>query len=177
MPNEDFLQLSVREFHRMKTLADKAVAQISPEAFATAPGPTDNSIALIIKHMSGNLRSRWTNFLNSDGEKPDRDRDAEFRFSPEDTRAALLAQWENGWSILFEAFGALKPNDLHRTVSIRGEPFSVLQAITRQLSHYSYHVGQIVYLAKHLAGKQWQSLSIPLGQSQDFNKAPKRYLK
>ena len=137
---------------------------------------TDNSIAVLVKHVSGNQWSRWTDFLSSDGEKLDRKRDGEFVILPEDSRERLLAKWEEGWALLFAALKPLHSVDLSRTIRIRGEPLSVLQAINRQLTHYAYHAGQIVYLAKYLAGAKFNSLSIPLGQSEQFNRAPTSYL-
>jgi hypothetical protein len=176
MSHEPFTQLAVREFRRMKQLADDAIAQVPPEQFSAALGPEDNSIAVIVKHMGGNLLSRWTDFLTSDGEKPGRNRDAEFELGSGDTHEALLAQWEAGWSTLFHALEPLVDADLERTITIRGEPLTVQQAIVRQLTHYSYHVGQIVYVAKHHAGATWRSLSIPRGGSARFNAAPIRYV-
>ncbi len=175
-PSENYLQLTLREFKRTKALADGAIAQITSEQFFAAPGPEDNSIAVIVKHVGGNLRSRWTDFLTSDGEKPGRDRDTEFAILTGDTREALLREWEAGWAALFDALSPLGDDDLSRTVLIRGEPLSVLQAINRQLTHYSYHTGQIVYLAKHHAGKSWRSLSIPKGKSAEFNARPTKYI-
>ncbi len=120
-----------------------------------------------MKHVSGNMRSRWTAFLTSDGEKPDRDRDSEFVLEPGDTRATILGRWETGWRLLFEAITPLATADLRRTVTIRGERHTVLEAINRQLTHYAYHVGQIVFVAKYFAGRAWQSLSIPRGKSRE----------
>ncbi|HEY5228498.1 MAG TPA: DUF1572 family protein [Opitutaceae bacterium] len=173
---ENFLPLAIREFERMKKLADKAISQMPPEHFFTAPAEGDNSVAVIVKHMGGNLQSRWTGFMASDGEKPGRDRDTEFSILPGDSRESLLAGWEAGWSALFGALAPLSPADLESLVKIRGEPLTVLQAVSRQLTHYSYHVGQIVYLAKHFSGPKWSSLSIPLGGSARFNQAPARYV-
>jgi hypothetical protein len=133
-------------------------------------------MALIMKHLSGNMRSRWRDFLTADGEKPDRDRDSEFILSSQDSRQRILEEWDQGWTILFEALAPLRAEDLDRTVVIRGERFTVLQAISRQLTHYAYHVGQLVYVAKHLAGPRWQSLSIPKGGSAKFNENPGKYL-
>src|ERR1019366_7983406 len=146
------------EFERTKVLADRAIAQVSATDFFTIPSAGDNSIAIIVKHVSGNMRSRWLDFLTSDGEKPDRQRDSEFLLLPGDSRDRLLKRWEESWAVLFSALTPLAADDLARTVRIRGEPISVLQAINRQLTHYAYHVGQIVYVAKHLAGDKWQSL-------------------
>jgi hypothetical protein len=123
---------------------------------------------MLLKHLAGNLLSRWTNFLTSDGDKPDRDRDAEFRADPSDTRESLLARWEAGWQCAFAALEALRPEDLERTVTIRGEPCTVLEAIHRNMAHAAYHVGQIVLLAKHSARGEWQTLSIPRGKSEEY---------
>jgi len=128
-----------------------------------------NSIAIIVKHMTGNMRSRWTDFLTTDGEKPDRNRDSEF-IDPPATRDALMAEWEHGWSCVFQALEPLSDSDLGRTITIRAEAHSVMQAINRQLAHYPYHVGQIVLLAKHYAGGEWKSLSVPRNQSAEFNR-------
>lgn len=176
MSAETYLPLALREFARLRQLADRALAQLPADAFFAAPAPGDNSIAQILKHVGGNLLSRWTDFLTTDGEKPGRDRDTEFVILPADTRDQLLARWTAGWAALFAALTPLQTADLDRTVTIRGEPLTVLQAINRQLIHYAYHVGQIVYLAKHFAGPAWQSLSIPPGQSARFNQAPAKYL-
>ncbi|HEU0298016.1 MAG TPA: DUF1572 family protein [Longimicrobium sp.] len=152
-----------------KGLADDAMAQVDDAHFHTALGDEENSIALVVKHMAGNLRSRWTDFLTSDGEKPDRDRDAEFEVLPGDGRAELLEAWERGWTTFLDTLASLAPDDLGRTVAIRGEPQTVLRAVDRGVAHACYHVGQIVLLAKHFAGTGWRSLSIPRGQSQQFN--------
>jgi hypothetical protein len=176
MPDEEYLPIAVREFGKMKALAERAMAQLPKDGIFSVPGEGDNSVAVIMKHVSGNMRSRWRDFLSSDGEKPDRKRDAEFAISADDSREALFARWEEGWAILFAALAPLRQSDLGRTVAIRGEAMTVLEAINRQLTHYAYHVGQIVYLAKHLAGAQWKSLSIPLGASEQFNRAPAKYL-
>lgn len=166
----------VWQLRRNKELAERALAQVDDAGFFTAAGGEDNSIALIVKHLAGNLRSRWRDFLVSDGEKPDRNRDAEFEVLPGDSRSALMKQWEAGWRELFGALEPLTDADLDRTVTIRGEPLSVLQAVVRQVAHYAYHVGQIVLLAKHHAGDRWQSLSIPRGASAAFNRNPETYL-
>jgi hypothetical protein len=152
-----------------KRLGEEAMKQIADERLYTVLDPETNSVAVIVKHMVGNMRSRWTDFLTSDGEKPDRNRDSEF-VDPPPTRAGLLADWEAGWACLFAALRPLTDADLGRTVAIRGEAHSVMQAINRQLAHYSYHVGQIVILAKHFAGRSWQSLSIPRNRSAEFNR-------
>ena len=176
MPEETYIQLAVREFRRVKALADGAVAQITSEQFFAAPSEGNNSIAIMVKHVGGNLLSRWTDFLTSDGEKPARNRDLEFEITSDDTQQFLMRQWESGWAALFSAIEPLSDADLERTVTIRGEPLTVLQAINRQLAHYSYHVGQIVYVAKHYAGSSWGSLSIPKGKSAEFNAKPTKYV-
>jgi len=159
----------------MKALADGAIAQVTSEQFSSALKPSDNSVAVIVKHVGGNLLSRWTD-LTSDGEKPWRNRDTEFELQPSDTQDSLLRQWEAGWHALFIALEPLSESDLAKPVSIRGESLTVLQAVTRQLTHYSYHVGQIVYAAKHHAGDSWRSLSIPKGKSSEFNASPAKYV-
>ena len=158
---EQYLEETIRQLRKLKDLADKAMAQIRDENWFTTLDGESNSIAVIVKHMAGNMRSRWTDFLTSDGEKPDRKRDLEFEIEVRDSKESLLKRWEIGWRCLFDAFTPLKAEDLGKTVSIRGEHHSVIQAINRQLSHYAYHVGQIVFLAKHFAGARWQSLSVP----------------
>ena len=169
MIEQNFLDDAARQLRKLKEQADRAVAQTSDEHFFATLDPEANSIALIMKHMAGNMRSRWTDFLTSDGEKPNRERDREFETEAADTRASITAQWEDGWRRLFDAIVALTPSDLSKTVRIRGEAHSVLEAINRQMSHYSAHVGQIVLLAKHYAGSAWQTLSIPRGKSKDFD--------
>ncbi len=176
MLKETYMQLAVREFRRAKKLADDALAQITEEQFFAAPSEGDNSIAIIVKHVGGNLLSRWTDFLTSDGEKPGRDRDVEFEITASDTQPSLMKQWESGWAALFSALEPLSDADLERTITIRGEPFTVLQSINRQLTHYSYHVGQIVYLAKHHAGNSWRTLSVAKGKSKEFNAKPAKYI-
>jgi hypothetical protein len=131
-----------------------------------------SSVAVIVKHLAGNMRSRFTDFLTSDGEKPDRHRDQEFEMSSGTTRADVMRWWEEGWARVFLAVEALKPEDVMGTVAIRGEPFSVLQALNRQVAHYAYHIGQIVFLAKHVRAGGWKSLSIPRGKSEEFNRRP-----
>jgi hypothetical protein len=162
-----YLEDSLTLFRYYKTLGDKAMAQVSDEQLAAVLDGEMNSIAVIVKHMAGNMRSRWTDFLTADGEKPDRDRDAEFT-TPPATRDALLAIWEEGWRALFGTLEALSEGDMSRTVKIRGEAHSAMQAINRQIAHYSYHVGQIVLLAKHFKASDWRSLSVPRGQSAAF---------
>lgn len=157
-------------FRQYKRLGERAMAQVADSQLFAAPDPESNSIAVIVKHMAGNMRSRWTDFLTTDGEKPDRNRDAEFT-DPPPTREALMKLWEEGWACLFHALEPLTDEDLSRRVTIRGEAHSVMQAINRQLAHYAMHTGQIVFLAKHLAHASWQSLSIPRNRSAEFNRA------
>jgi hypothetical protein len=145
------------------------MTQCSDDALFTVLDAESNSIAIIVKHMAGNMRSRWTDFLTSDGEKPDRNRDTEFEAPPK-TRTELMEMWERGWKLLFGALEPLSDADLTRTITIRTEPHSVTQAINRQVAHYSYHVGQIVYLARHFAGDKWQTLTVPKNKSAEFNK-------
>ena len=164
-----YIENALEEFRGMKALADKSVAQVSDEEFFRAIDPESNSIAVIMKHISGNMRSRWTDFLTSDGEKPDRHRDTEFETDKEDRRA-VLERWEEGWRILFDAVEPLKTEDLMRTVTIRREPHTIVAAVNRQLAHYGEHVGQIIFLAKHLKSSAWRTLSIARGQSETFNK-------
>ena len=152
-----------------KRLGDRAMAQASDEALFNTLDSESNSIAIIVKHLAGNMRSRWTDFLTSDGEKPDRHRDTEFETPPQ-TRSALVEVWEAGWKICFDALDPLTDEDLSRTITIRTEPHSVMQAINRQVGHYAHHVGQIVFLAKHFAGDKWQTLSVPKKKSEDFNR-------
>src|SRR6266487_29920 len=156
-------------FRYYKKLGERAMAQCPDEGLFTTLDAESNSIAIIVKHMAGNMRSRWTDFLTSDREKPDRNRDTEFE-APPATRTELMELWERGWKYLFDALEPLRDADLSRTVTIRTEPHSVMQATNRQVAHYSYHVGQIVYLARHFAGNNWQTLTIPKRKSAEFNR-------
>jgi uncharacterized damage-inducible protein DinB len=158
-------------FRKYRELAERALAQADDAAFFAAADPEANSIALVVKHVAGNLRSRWTDFLTTDGEKPDRRRDAEFEREGADTRATIMARWAQGWATLFATLDALGPQDLLRTITIRGEPHTALQALQRQATHYAYHVGQIVLLARLAAGPAWRSLSIPRGESARYEVA------
>jgi hypothetical protein len=158
-----------RSFRGYKRLADGGLAQLSDEEFFRAPDRESNSAALIVKHVAGNLRSRWKDFLTTDGEKPDRNRDQEFLIGPEDTRAELMRRWEESFQIVFDVIGSLTAEDFSRTVTIRGEPHTILQAMNRSLMHTAYHVGQILYVGKHLREAEWQSQSIPRGKSAEFN--------
>ena len=163
-----YLEDSLELLRSYKTLAERAMAQVSDEQLFASLDDESNSIAIIAKHMAGNMRSRWTDFLTTDGEKPDRDRDSEFVDAPS-TREALLTVWDEGWNRVFQALEPLSDADLGRTVKIRGEAHSVMQAINRQIAHYAYHCGQIVFLAKHFQNKQWKSLSVPRNRSLEFN--------
>jgi len=161
--------VTIELLRSQKALADRAMAQVGEADLHRSLGSEGNSIAVLVQHLSGNQRSRWTDFLTTDGEKPDRQRDREF----EDeglTREELTARWESGWATLFSALAPLNEEDLTRTVTIRGEPHTVLQAIQRQLSHYAYHIGQIVQLARYHVEDRWESLSIPRGGSARFNR-------
>ena len=164
-----YLEDVTDQFRKHKTLAERALAQVRDEDLTVTLDPESNSLAMLIQHMAGNLVSRWTDFLTTDGEKPDRDRDSEFETKDETTRADLLARWDEGWRRLFEALAGLNEGDLTRTVTIRAEPHSVIRAIDRQLTHHAYHTGQIVFLAKHLASDRWKTLSVPRGGTRDFN--------
>ncbi len=164
-----YLEDSLFLLRQYKSLAEGAMAQISDDQLTRRLDTESNSIAIVVKHMAGNMRSHWTNFLTTDGEKPDRSRDCEFE-APPITRAELLRMWESGWRCVFAALEPLTEADLGRTVYIRTEPHSVMQAINRQIAHYAYHVGQIVFLAKHFQSAQWKSLSIPRGKSAQFNR-------
>ncbi len=164
-----YIEDALAVFRYYKKLAERAMEQVGDEQLFEVLDSEANSIAIIVKHMTGNMRSRWTDFLTSDGEKPNRDRDSEF-VEPPATRAALLEEWEDGWSRLFGALESLSEADLGRTITIRGEAHSVMQAINRQLAHYPHHVGQIVLLAKHFACDHWQSLSVPRNKSGEFNR-------
>jgi hypothetical protein len=171
MIEQHFLDDCLLQLRKLKALADKALGQTSEEDVFAVLDPEANSIALIMKHMAGNMRSRWTDFLTTDGEKPGRERDREFIIEPKDTYAEILSMWEEGWKRVFAALSALTPEDLGKTVRVRGEAHTVLEAINRQMTHYAAHVGQIVLLAKHQAGPNWQSLSIPRGGSKEFDVA------
>ena len=163
------LAVVIDEFQKIKKLADKSIAQLSDDQLHLTLDPDANSVAVLMRHMAGNMRSRWIDFLTSDGEKPNRMRDREFE-DPHQTRAELLAEWEHGWQCLFDAITPLTDADLQRTVVIRGERHSVYQAISRQVAHYAGHAYQILLLAKHMCGPKWNTLSIPRGQSEEFNR-------
>jgi uncharacterized damage-inducible protein DinB len=165
-----YIKDSTELFHYYKKLVERALAQCPDDGLFTELDTESNCIAIIVKHMAGNMRSRWRNFLTSDGEKPDRHRDSEFEAPPK-TRAELMELWESGWNYLFDALEPLGDADVTRTITIRTEPHSVMQAINRQIAHYSYHAGQITFLAKHFAARsgQWTAVTIPRKKSADFN--------
>ncbi len=166
----DYLENVAVEMRKLKTLADRAIAQVEDEDLFALLDPESNSLAILMRHVGGNLRSRFRDFLTSDGEKPDRDRDSEFVAPEGTTREDLLATWETGWTTLLDSVDALLPADLEKTVTIRGEPHSLIQALERALVHLAYHVGQIVFLAKHLQGADWKNLSVPRGASAELNR-------
>ncbi len=163
-----YLKDSLAVLRQYKKLGEGAIAQAADERLFVALDEEANSIAVLVKHLAGNMRSRWTNFLTTDGEKPDRNRDTEF-VDPPTTRAALMKLWEDGWNCVFTALEPLTDADLGRTVTIRGEPHSVMQAINRQLAHYASHCGQIILLAKYFRSDQWKSLSVPRNRSAEVN--------
>lgn len=167
----DYLASSIAIFRQYKALAEKAMTQLSDESLLWQPNEESNSIYLVIKHMSGNMLSRWTDFLTSDGEKPWRNRDSEFEQPAQLSRAEIMQEWEKGWQCVFNALEPLTEADLAKLVYIRGEAHSVMEAVNRQVSHYSYHVGQIVFLAKLIRNTDWQTLSIARGKSDAFNAA------
>jgi hypothetical protein len=164
-----YLEDSLAVFRQYKKHTEGAMAQVTDDQLMEAIDEESNSIAIIVKHMAGNMRSRWTDFLTTDGEKPDRNRDTEF-MEPAGTREALMKQWETGWACLFSALEPLTDADLTRKITIRGEAHSVMQAINRQMGHYAMHCGQIVFLAKHLAHERWKALTVPRNKSADFNR-------
>ena len=166
---QNYFEDAVKAFRAYKKLAEKAIAQLQDEEFFVTLDEESNSVAVIMKHMAGNMLSRWTDFLTSDGEKPNRNRDMEFVIESQTTKDDVLAYWERGWKCVFDALEPLQPEELGKVVLIRGEEHTVVQAINRQLMHYAYHIGQIVFLAKHFRSAGWKSLSIPRNRSADFN--------
>src|SRR5690349_331126 len=173
MPHQfstSYIEDSLALFHQYKSLAEKAMAQVSDEQLHIALDPESNSIAVIVKHMAGNMRSRWRDFLTTDGEKADRHRDTEFEMPEQLTRAQVMEVWEKGWKYVFDALDPLTDADLTRKVYIRGEPHSVMQAINRQVAHYANHIGQIILLAKHYRSSEWKAVTIPRGKSEEFLK-------
>lgn len=166
-----YLEEMKRQFRGHKRMGESAMAQLEDRDFFVAIDPESNSVATLVKHIAGNARSRFTDFLTSDGEKPDRFRDQEFEISATTSREEVLRWWEQGWAHVFSTLDSLQPEDVQRTVTIRGEPHSAMQALNRALAHYAQHVGQIVFLAKHLRSERWQPLSIPRGKSEDYKTA------
>jgi hypothetical protein len=167
-----YLEEAGRQFRGHKRMAESAMSQLRDEDFFVTLDPEANSVAILVKHLAGNMRSRFTDFLTSDGEKPDRFRDREFELATGTTRADVMKWWEEGWNCVFAAIGSLKPEDVMRTVTVRGQPHSVMQAINRQIAHYAQHTGQIVFLCKHLRSSEWKTLSIPRGKSESYKVAP-----
>jgi hypothetical protein len=169
MSDSPILSVAIDELQKIKKLADKSIEQLSDQQLHATLDADANSVAILMRHMAGNMRSRWTSFLTSDGEKPDRMRDGEFE-DPGQTRAELIGEWEHGWKCVFDALTPLTDTDLQRTVMIRGEAHTVYKAISRQVAHYAGHAYQILLLAKHMQGPNWKTLSIPRGQSEEFNR-------
>ena len=171
-----YLEEIKRQFRGHKRMGEAAMAQLEDADFFVTIDPESNSVAALVKHIAGNTRSRFTGFLTSDGEKPDRFRDREFEMSPKTTRDDVMGWWEQAWSHVFSAQDSLRPEDVQHTVTIRQEPHTVMQALNRALAHYAQHIGQIVFLAKHLRSARWQTLSIPRGKSEDYKAGnPKRF--
>jgi len=171
MEGQEQLRCWIREFRKLKQQADRALAQVRPDDLFRTLDDEANSIAVLMKHIAGNMRSRWTDFLTTDGEKPDRNRDSEFVIEDEETPESVKQRWEAGWKLLLDNLQALRTEDLSRSVTVRGEPQTVPEAVFRQMTHYASHVGQMVLLAKHFAGDRWQTLSIPRGKSEEANAA------
>ncbi len=163
-----YLDEARRQLRGHKRMGEAAMTQLRNEDFFVTLDPESNSVAILVKHLAGNMRSRFTDFLSSDGEKPDRFRDREFEITPAITRSDVMKWWEEGWACVLAAVESLKPEDVMREVTIRGEPHTVLQAINRQIAHYAQHIGQIVFLAKHMRSSEWKTLSIPRGKSEQF---------
>lgn len=166
---QQYLNEAQKNFHSYKKMAEKALAQVDDDEFFATLDKEGNRIAVIIKHISGNMLSRWTDFLTTDGEKPNRNRDMEFVITEETTTEDLMARWEQGWQCLFDAIEPLTPEDFTRKIYIRGEEHSIIEAINRQLTHYACHIGQIIFLAKHFRSTEWKTLSIPRNRSAEFN--------
>ena len=164
-----YLKDALSSLRGYKKQADKAIAQLKDDEIFETLDEEGNSIAVIMKHIAGNMFSRWTDFLTTDGEKPNRQRDLEFVIRPDTTKDEIRAYWESGWQCLFNALEPLQPSDFEKTVMIRGEAHTIVQAINRQLMHYAQHIGQIVFLAKHFRSAEWKSLSIPRNRSAEFN--------
>jgi hypothetical protein len=166
-----YLDEARRQFRGHKRMAEGAMAQLRDEDFFVTLDPEMNSVAILVKHLAGNMRSRFTDFLTSDGEKPDRFRDREFELAAGTARADVMKWWEEGWNCVFTAIDSLKPESVMRTVTVRGQAHTVMQAINRQIAHYAQHIGQIVFLAKHLRAGEWKTLSVPRGKSEEFKVA------
>jgi uncharacterized protein DUF1572 len=174
--SKHYLEEARRQLRGHKRMAEGAMSQLRDEDFFVTLDPESNSVAVLVKHLAGNMRSRFTDFLTSDGEKPNRFRDQEFELTPSTTRAEIMQWWEEGWVCVFGAIDPLKPEEVMRSVTIRGEPHTVLQAINRQIAHYAQHIGQIVFLAKHLRSNEWRTLTIPRGKSEEYKTVvPKPY--
>ena len=172
---EHYLDEARRQLRGHKRMGESAMAQLSDEDLFVTLDPESNSVAILVKHLAGNMRSRFTDFLTTDGEKPDRFRDREFEMTAATTRAEVMRWWDEGWACVLGAIDPLKPEDVMRTVPIRGEPHTVLQAINRQIAHYAQHIGQIVFLAKHLRSSEWKTLTIPRGKSEEFKTATLKF--
>jgi hypothetical protein len=171
-----YLEEARRQLRGHKHMGEGAMSQLRDEDFFVMLDPESNSVAILVKHLAGNMRSRFSDFLTSDGEKPNRFRDQEFELTPSTTRADIMQWWEEGWVCVFGAIDPLKPEDVMRAVTIRGEPHTVLQAINRQIAHYAQHIGQMVFLAKHLRSSEWKTLTIPRGKSEEYKMVvPKPY--
>jgi hypothetical protein len=166
---QNYFEDALKAFRAYKKLAEKAIAQLQDEEFFVTLDEESNSVAVIMKHMAGNMLSRWSDFLTSDGEKPNRNRDMEFVIEAQTRKEDVIAYWERGWQSVFDALEPLQPEDLGKVVLIRGEEHTVVQAMNRQLMHYAYHIGQLVFLAKHYRSAEWKSLSIPRNRSAEFN--------
>jgi hypothetical protein len=174
--SKHYLEEARRQLRGHKRMGEGAMSQLRDEDFFVVLDPESNSVAILVKHLAGNMRSRFSDFLTSDGEKPNRFRDQEFELTPSTTRADIMRWWEEGWVCVFGAIDPLKPEDVMRAVTIRGEPHTVLQAINRQIAHYAQHIGQIVFLAKHLRSSEWKTLTIPRGKSEEYKMVvPKPY--
>jgi Protein of unknown function (DUF1572) len=169
-PAAHYLEEARRQLRGHKRMGEGAMSQLRDEDFFVTLDAEANSIAILVKHLAGNMRSRFTDFLTSDGEKPNRFRDREFEIGPSTTRTAVMTWWDEGWTCVFAAIDPLQPEDVMRTVTIRSEPHTVLQAINRQIAHYAQHIGQIVFLAKHFRSSEWKTLSIARGKSEEFKK-------
>jgi hypothetical protein len=174
---QHYLEEARRQLRGHKHMGEGAMTQLRDEDFFVTLDPEANSIAILVKHLAGNMRSRFTDFLTSDGEKPDRFRDREFEIGPATTRAEVMSWWEQGWGCVFNAIDSLKPEDVMRVVTIRDEPHTVLQAINRQIAHYAAHTGQIVFLAKHFRSTEWKTLTIPRGKSEEYKTVAPRTAK